>query len=82
MPKELIVQLFGITREIIGARQIEVEASSASRVSDLLALLRDRYPALGGLRSLLVAVNGEYADPDQPVSVNDEIALIPPVSGG
>jgi molybdopterin synthase sulfur carrier subunit len=34
------------------------------------------------IRSFMIAVNGEYSDPEQVLSANDEIAVIPPVSGG
>ncbi|RYF62770.1 MAG: MoaD/ThiS family protein, partial [Cytophagaceae bacterium] len=39
-------------------------------------------PALTGVKSILVAVNSEYAEPDTLLNPSDEIALIPPVSGG
>jgi molybdopterin synthase sulfur carrier subunit len=55
-------------------------------VGDLLAWLKGRGPgyaeALADLQVVRVAVNQEYADPDQPVGPNDEVALFPPVTGG
>ncbi|HEY9488383.1 MAG TPA: MoaD/ThiS family protein [Chryseosolibacter sp.] len=44
--------------------------------------LRHRYPALVEIRSLMIAVNSCYAEDDQSIGESDEIALIPPVSGG
>ena len=78
----LKIALFGITRDIVGASTIELPAPTPANVADLLADLRQRYPALGALRSCAVAVNNEYAAADQPLRPTDEIALIPPVAGG
>lgn len=76
------VLLFGITRDLTGQSTVSVPLMKDARVSDLLAQLHQQFPALTGIRSLLVAVNGEYAETDQVLSQNDEIAIIPPVSGG
>ncbi|WP_266363633.1 MoaD/ThiS family protein [Tellurirhabdus rosea] len=82
MSKTVSVQLFGITREIVGASTLAVEVPKSGEIGDLLNSLKTTYPALSGLRSLLVAVNGEYAELTGKISPKDEIALIPPVSGG
>ena len=71
-----------ITRDLIGQNRLSVSLPDGSRVSDLMALLRDQYPALTGVKSVLVAVNSEYAEPGTLLNPSDEIALIPPVSGG
>lgn len=76
------VLLFGITRDLTGQSAVSVPLAEGARVSDLLHQLHEQYPALAGIRSVLVAVNGEYAETDQPVTSSDEVALIPPVSGG
>lgn len=82
MKTTVSVLLFGITRDLTGQSALSVPIESATCVSDLLNQVRQRYPALTGIRSILVAVNGEYAEPDQVVGPNDEVVLIPPVSGG
>ncbi|WP_421827368.1 molybdopterin converting factor subunit 1 [Larkinella sp.] len=82
MSNRISVQLFGITREIVGTSALTLDLPQPGQVGELLRNLKEHYPALTGLRSLLVAVNGEYAEADQPIHPNDEIALIPPVSGG
>ncbi|MFC5411022.1 MoaD/ThiS family protein [Larkinella bovis] len=82
MSNRVSVQLFGITREIVGASALTLDLPPSGQVNELLTQLKTQYPALNGLRSLLVAVNGEYAEASQPLHPNDEIALIPPVSGG
>ena len=82
MISSVSVLLFGITRDLTGQSKVLVSLSEQARVSDLLSQLHQEYPALAAIKSLLVAVNGEYAEADQLVGHNDEIALIPPVSGG
>ncbi len=76
------VLLFGIARDLTGQQTITVSISQETRVGDLLALIQQQYPALRGIRSLLIAINGEYADPGQLLTTGDEVAIIPPVSGG
>ncbi|MBC7570371.1 MAG: MoaD/ThiS family protein [Spirosoma sp.] len=76
------VLLFGIARDLTGQSSVLVPLAPDTRVSDLLTTIHKQYPALLGIQSLLVAVNGEYAEADQPLTPQDEIALIPPVSGG
>ncbi|WP_139925269.1 MoaD/ThiS family protein [Hymenobacter sp. DG01] len=78
----LKIALFGIAREIVGQSSLEVTAPEGQSVQALLAGLREQYPALGGLSSLAVAVNNEYAEEGTTLTERDEIALIPPVSGG
>lgn len=76
------IKLFGITREIVGANQQVIESDSPLSVAALLVLLKEQYPPLKNIRSLLVAVNSEYANPETMIDFSAEIALIPPVSGG
>jgi molybdopterin converting factor subunit 1 len=76
------INLFGITRDIIGSNITEVEMSQSADVQAVLGELKKNYPGLKDIKSLLVAVNSEYAESDLVLSDTDEIALIPPVSGG
>lgn len=73
---------FGITRDMLGGAALELELPQGANVSDLQRLLHDRFPVLNRLASLLIAVNETYAAPELILQENDEIALIPPVSGG
>jgi molybdopterin converting factor small subunit len=73
---------FGIAREIFGAPMIEAEVLPGASVTDLKKNLEVRFPRLLHLRSYLLAVNNEYASDEQTLSAHDEIAVIPPVSGG
>lgn len=75
------MKTFGISRDILGGREVELEISGNS-VGDLRKTLSSQYPKLDKLNSLFIAVNQEYAADDKAISVLDEIALIPPVSGG
>lgn len=82
MSSSVSVLLFGITRDLTGQSAVSVSLSEGANVGDLLDQLHQKYPTLTGIRSLLVAVNGEYAETNLTLTRNDEIALIPPVSGG
>ena len=77
------VRLFARFRDAAGADAVVVPLPAPATVAALRRGLSERFPALAGLlaRSAL-AVNGEFADEDTPVSPGDEVALIPPVSGG
>ncbi len=74
--------LFGITKEIVGKSSISVDLAEETSVAQLMLELKQQYPALQTLKSLAVAVNSEYAEADLRLRTGDEIALIPPVSGG
>ena len=72
------LRLFAILRERAGASELEVELPEHARVSDALAAVGDLAAGL----PLVLAVNRVYAEPDQELRAGDELALIPPVSGG
>lgn len=77
------VRLFARAGELAGTRATDVELGEGLTAREVYALLCQRYPALDGLGgSLMYAVNAEYVLPDHPVGEGDELALIPPVSGG
>ena len=78
---KLTVKAFGISRDILGGREVELEING-STVSDLRAHLATNFPAITKLNSLFIAVNQDYADDQKVLTERDEIALIPPVSGG
>ena len=76
------VRLFAGLRERAGTDRLEVELPDGARVADVLAAMAAT--PIGALRprECVVAVNREYATADAPVSAGDEVALVPPVSGG
>ena len=78
------VLLFGIAKDIVGESQLQFLESDKvpTSVSELKQMISESYPEFGKLSSLAVAVNSEYAKDDVPLDRNDEIAIIPPVSGG
>lgn len=75
------VKSFGITKDILGDRYTTIETDAVT-VGELRSWLVAKYPDLLQLRSLFIAVNQNYAEDLQNISENDEIVLIPPVSGG
>jgi MoaE-MoaD fusion protein len=76
------VRLFAGLRERAGTDRLEVELPEDARVADVLAAMAAT--PVGALRDreCVVAVNREYAAADTPVHAGDEVALVPPVSGG
>jgi molybdopterin synthase catalytic subunit len=77
------ILLFGAAREAAGAGELAFEAGAPATVASVLEELLEARPALRRFgRSLLVAVNEEYAPPQREVRANDEVAIFPPVSGG
>ncbi|MEZ4947604.1 MAG: MoaD/ThiS family protein [Cyclobacteriaceae bacterium] len=75
------LKTFGITRDILGGKEVVFEMDGV-KVSELKSELMLRFPEMKTLNSLLIAVNNNYAEDDLIISEADEIALIPPVSGG
>lgn len=74
------VTAYGIARDIAG-RSFELEVEGVT-VGDLRKALLRTYPALADLVSLLIAVNATYAGDEVPLQPDDEVVVIPPVSGG
>jgi molybdopterin converting factor subunit 1 len=77
------VKFFAILRERTGAAEITRELPDGSTVDELWRALQRDYPKLNvpGIR-LLYAVNQNYVASDHPLAEQDEVAFIPPVSGG
>lgn len=73
---------FGIAKDIFGSTSVNLEMANDSTVYNLKYLLEQEYPRLKQLASYMVAVNNEYALPGDSLHERDEIAIIPPVSGG
>ncbi len=79
------VRLFASFREAAGRSQLEVELKEGSKVEDLIRELESAIPGLvERLKDgrVVVAVNGRFARPDDPLSDGDVVAVFPPVSGG
>lgn len=75
--------LFGQAREFVGASSLDLEVDEPATVASVFAMLKAEHPKLAAMeRSLLFAVNEEYASPEQPLAAQDRLAILPPVSGG
>ncbi len=76
------IRLFASLREEVGQEEVELEVPKPCSVGSLVTAFNARYPRAQGLGPILVAVNQVVGDAETPVREKDEIALLPPVSGG
>lgn len=76
------VHLFASYAESFGANNLKIELAPESTVAELIAEVRSRPGSYVLPAQPRVAINRKFARPDQLVRATDEIALIPPVSGG
>jgi molybdopterin synthase catalytic subunit len=80
---KVTVRLFAVLRDRAGTGSLELELPPGTNVAAARQALAQKLPALGTLLgSAAVAVNQQYAEPNAVLHENDEVALIPPVSGG
>ena len=77
------IRLFAVQRELVGAREVPIELGLDATVEDAWAAIVARHPVLApGRPSVRFARNGDYAEPSTVLRDGDEVAFIPPVSGG
>ena len=77
------VRLFAMQRELAGTRALDVEVAPGSTIEDAWSALVGRFPILApGRPAVRFAHNGAYAPPETALADGDEVAMIPPVSGG
>ena len=77
------VLFFGRLKELAGHAEHSIESADATTIEQLFALYAARYPELAKYRSSVVASrNREFAAWDTPLRTGDEVAFLPPVSGG
>ena len=77
------VRLFAIQRELAGTREVALDLPAGATIEDAWTALIALHPSLApGRQSVRFALNAEYADADAALGDNDELAIIPPVSGG
>ena len=80
---KITAHFFASAREAVGVRQLQLDLTDGATAADLVQQLVSDYPRLAGCTAALrVAVNEAYTDLDTVLHQNDEVALIPPVSGG
>jgi molybdopterin synthase catalytic subunit len=74
---------FATLKDIVGAKQMQLDVPAGATVADVLAHLESSYPRLKDYRPVvLTAVNEEYVDQRATIQDGDEVAIFPPVSGG
>ncbi|MHB8630318.1 MAG: molybdenum cofactor biosynthesis protein MoaE [Candidatus Limnocylindria bacterium] len=78
----LRVRLFASAREAAGVGHLLLEIPDGRSVRDALAAITALHPLVGEIRQMVIAKNREYVGLDEPLADGDELALIPPVSGG
>lgn len=78
----VLVRLFASYREAAGVGRLELDLPSGSVVRDAISDLTRRHPLIGEGQRVVIARNREYVGLDEPLAEGDEVALIPPVSGG
>ena len=80
---EMKVKLFAALRDGAGADQIQIEWKQGITCRDVLTEIKNRFAFMAALfEKSFIAVNGGYADFSRNLMPEDEIAILPPVSGG
>jgi molybdopterin converting factor subunit 1 len=76
------VLAFGIVKDIFRGPSVNFEVNNELNVEGLKLVLEEKFPEFKRLTTYMIAVNNEYAMPKDSIQQNDEVAIIPPVSGG
>ena len=76
------VRLFASAREAAGVGHLSLELPNGHAVRDAIAAITTLHPQVGDIRQMVIAKNREYVGLEEPLADGDELALIPPVSGG
>jgi len=79
---KLDILLFGITTDLVGTSNIEIEVPTNSSVGHFKNEMLTKFPQLSNIGTYAIAVNESYASDDILLQENDVVAVIPPVSGG
>ncbi|PUB34718.1 molybdopterin synthase sulfur carrier subunit [Elizabethkingia sp. YR214] len=79
---KLKILAFGIAKDILGSAEKEIELTDEITVKDLKTKLESEFAELKRLRSYFIAIDDEYAEDNQIIKSTNEVAIIPPVSGG
>jgi len=78
----VLVRLFASYREAAGVGRIELELPPGATVKDAIFKIMKDHPLIAEGRQVVIAKNHDYVTSDEPLADGDEVALIPPVSGG
>ena len=76
------VLAFGVVKDIFSNSIVDIDMEDVATINQLKTLLEEKYPQLNQLGSYMIAVNNEYASHNEVICEGDEVAIIPPVSGG
>ncbi|MDN5205568.1 MoaD/ThiS family protein [Fulvivirgaceae bacterium BMA10] len=79
---KLNIVLFGIAKDIAGTSRIDMEVEEKATIANFKTKLINRFPEMEKLASLAFAVDTEYVNDDYVLRENEEVVIIPPVSGG
>lgn len=79
---EIKLLAFGIVKDIFKVNLMKIRLPEGSTVDILRKNLEHQFPAIKRLSTYMIAVNNEYAGDKVVLNESDEIAIIPPVSGG
>ena len=80
---DITVRFFALYRERAGLSSLPFQLPDGATVADMTCSVRERFPRLAPAEvKIMVAVNAEYAEPEQVLRQGDDVCLIPPVSGG
>lgn len=75
--------LFAVLREIVGREEVELEVATATTVGEVVEKLIAENPQIAAMADVIqVAINQEFAERNTELEPGDEIALLPPLSGG
>ncbi len=78
----ITVLLFASLRERLGCSSVTRAVAEGTTAGELLDALRGEFSGLAGSGRIAIAVNSEYTDEAHRLADGDEVALLPPVSGG
>ena len=77
------LKCFGIARDIIAKGELSLDSGhDINSVGELKNWIFQNFPEMRSLNGFMIAVDQEYANDEQEIKANSEIAIIPPVSGG
>jgi molybdopterin converting factor subunit 1 len=78
----ITIKFFALGRELVGKSALTLSLEDGASVEEAITLLQAEYPNFAKLPSFLTAVNTRYVERTVKLNNNDELAIIPPVSGG
>ena len=83
MGKTIRVLFFAAARELAGTDKTRITLDPDATTAELRIAIAFQYPALGDtISTITLALNQEYLEEESPLRDGDEVALIPPISGG